>query len=80
MLPELYQVVFHCSGKTAKTGRAGSKGHGSPRLETGPQLIPTAALSQSGMGSRVVVLYLRPGSWLSTLAFGAVSLRLGFGL
>ena len=28
----------------------------------------------------MVFLYLRPGSWLSTLAFGAVSLRLGFSL
>lgn len=60
--------------KTAKTGRAGSKGHGPSRLRTSPQLIPTlySFLVRGGFKSG-----LHLGPWFSILAFGANSLRLG---
>lgn len=84
MLPELYQVVFHCSGKTAKTGRAGSKGHGSPRLETGPQLIPTSCsfpvrggFKSGGSLPPPRLLALNPGFWSGQFKIRFWSLRQG---
>lgn len=87
MLLELYQVVFHCSGKTANTERAGSKGHRSSRLETSPQLIPTGCsfpvrggFKSGGSLPPPRLLALNPGFWSGQFKTRFWSPRQGYAL